>query len=58
MHMDYLYLHWLTTFGANLSPISMIGALKYWVILNMVRCSASMPWRNMKQITKKGQDTM
>ena len=36
----------------------MIGALKYWVILNMVRNSASMPWRPMKPIMRKGQDTM
>ena len=27
--LDYPYLHWLATFGANLSPISMIDALKY-----------------------------
>ena len=54
MHKDYPYLHWLTTFSANLSPISMISILKYWVILNMVKSSASMPWRFMKQIMKKG----
>ena len=58
MHMDYPYLHWLTTFSANLLHISMIDALKYWVILNMVRSSASMPWRSIKQIMKNGQDAM
>ena len=43
---------------ANLSPISMIGALKYWVILHMVKSSAVMPWRSMKQITRKAKDIM
>ena len=58
VHMDYKYLHWLTTFGANLSPIPIIDALKYWVISHMVKSSVVMPWRPMKRITKKGKDIM
>ena len=58
MHVDYQYLHRLITFGANLSPISMIGTLKYWVILHMVKSLVVMPWRSMKQIMRKAKDIM